>query len=1490
MLVLLVFILIQIHSVQTFAARKTAIYLSKKLNTRVEIGSMDIQFFKTLVMDEVFIEDLHHDTLFYSKKLKVHFDKMDFKQHILHFGNISFVNTNAKLIKYKKEEDFNYQFLIDAFKSKDTTQKNNADWDIKFGGVTFVNMAFVYRRESDTAKTTGVNYSDLSTTSINGQISDIKFIKDTILGTIDYLSTKEKSGFILKNLSSYVKVCSSGIQMDELKIITPSSNIATDLTFKYNRWRDWLDYINKVSMKGDFNKSIVEMADIAYFAPALKGIQRKLIVTGKIEGTVDKLRGKDMNLALGGITQFVGDVSLTGLPNIDETVFYFNIKNFRTNYTDLIQLPVPPFNSHKTLNVSPSFSKLGDMKFKGTFTGLYNDFYAYGNFSSALGKLSSDLSMRHDTIRKKEFYKGKLKSTAFDFGKFFNINKLGKATANLDINGSGFTLEDVNATLKGDVNSIEINNYNYQNLAVEGNVANKIFNGKLKVADENVDLDFTGTVDFTHKLPHLDFNAKLNKTDLAALHFIKSTKKTSLATKIVVDITGNNIDNLNGRINFDSTTYTQEKELYKLSYFDLTSKEEQGIKTIKLQSDFLDAKIKGTFKVLDLPVSVMNLLSNYLPSYFKNSIKTKPIPPQNFEYKLAFKKTDDVTRLFLPDITIGPKTIIQGNFNSAINQLVLKGNSDKLSVNGFQIKDWYLDAKTNGAMDFNTGCKRLYTTDSSWLTDFNINTKTHLDSVTLALTWDNKTINQYKGDIKAFLYIDPRRIIKFKILPSQFVVSDSAWTINRDNQVLIDSSFINVNDVTFEHGNQSFSLNGSISDNKSDQIKLLLNNFNLANINLFTKNSDVTFKGTINGESSITDFYHGLVLTSNNTFKSVFLNNNEIGDGNISSKWDGAKESLSLNGSFTLGEIPNLLFSGNYYPKKQEENIDLTFSLQKLNMQLFEPFVKVYCSDFKGSFDGNVKLNGSIKKPLLKGTVNVNAKKITVDYLNTSYSCTHEVTVTNNSFTVVDMTVDDIYGNTAVVNGKLTHDNFKDFKLDFDIKTDKFMCLNTTEQNNNLYYGKAFVTGNVNISGYLDNINIDANVKTEKITPIDKGDKLNLLKKTELTKLFIPLTKNSELTENNFITYIKKDNTVKVKDNYKVSLGGLTLNFNLDVTPDAEVQLIFDQKVGDIIKAKGSGDINLKINSKGDFKMYGEYVIESGDYLFTLQNIINKKFDLENGGTIRWSGVPYKADMNLSAIYKARASLAPFFDSTSHVDTKKRYPVDLKLLLNGDLLSPEINFDIGLPTVDATTQQTVLSYINTDAERNRQVFSLLILGSFVTPYQIAGAGAGNVMDQTALGAGMSTSELLSNQLSNLLSQVSKNFDVGINYRPGDAISKEELGVALSTQFFNDKLTIDGNVSNSQNASSQSTNLIGDVNAEYKLTKDGKVRVKAYNKANDISSTQTYASGPYTQGVGIFYRDEFDFIGDLFLRYLNAVTPKKKKTIEGDKANPSDKKK
>jgi hypothetical protein len=609
------------------------------------------------------------------------------------------------------------------------------------------------------------------------------------------------------------------------------------------------------------------------------------------------------------------------------------------------------------------------------------------------------------------------------------------------------------------------------------------------------------------------------------------------------------------------------------------------------------------------------------------------------------------------------------------------------------------------------------------------------------------------------------------------------------------------------------------------------------------------------------------------------VNNELFRNGTVNAFWDKDKEGILLNGNFHKDEgkdgspaISNILIEGAYYPSREENSLDMDVILQAIHLKSFEKYIKEYCSVLSGQIlpGSKIHIGGTPKKPELTGKLVVQVKKVHVNYLNTDYNFDGElqVKVEPNSFGIENAKIvlsdrrrDDVR-NYAIVTGKIYHDNFKDFQIDFDIDAQKFMVLNTTEAHNKLYYGKAYVTGFVNFFGYTDNITIDATVKTEK------GTQFN-----------IPLSGPSEVSEeNSFITFVKRDSAnVAIAKDYKVNLKGMQLNFNLELTPDAEVQLIFDEKVGDVISGRGNGNIKMNINTLGDFNMYGDYNIVSGNYLFTLQNVINKKFDIESGGHIKWTGSPYDADINLTAIYsRPRAALSPFFPSDSTGAYKKRYQVDCKLMMTGKLLTPEIAFDIDLPTVDENTKTTVKSYMNTDAEMNRQIFALLIMNSFVTPPQLYSQGA----NEYASAGSVTSMELLTNQLNNWIAQMNTDIDMYVNYRPSNEVNSEELELALSKKVLNDRVTINSDITiTDKNQTQKASNIVGEMDVEYKLTDDGKVRVKAFNKSND--NTFVTEEAPYTQGVGIFYREEFNSISDLYKRYKEKLARRKNKSqIEG----------
>ncbi|MDP4274102.1 MAG: translocation/assembly module TamB domain-containing protein, partial [Bacteroidota bacterium] len=421
------------------------------------------------------------------------------------------------------------------------------------------------------------------------------------------------------------------------------------------------------------------------------------------------------------------------------------------------------------------------------------------------------------------------------------------------------------------------------------------------------------------------------------------------------------------------------------------------------------------------------------------------------------------------------------------------------------------------------------------------------------------------------------------------------------------------------------------------------------------------------------------------------------------------------------------------------------------------------------------------------------------------------------------------------------------------------------EKDNNTFYGKTFASGIVSLEGNIKNLAINVTARTDEHSEIN-----------------IPLSSSSDITENRFITFkSKKTDTVSVApaaNQYQVDMTGIKLNFDLDIRPNTQVKLIFDSKIGDIIWGNGNGNIKLDIDTHGKFNMFGEYVIEKGNYLFTLGNIINKKFDLESGGTIIWNGRPTDATVNLKAVYKLNASLYELLVDAGE-DYKKRIPIDCQLSLNDKLMNPALKFDILMPTVSQETRTLVKNAINTDEEMSRQFMSLLVVNTFLpdpNKVQVNSGTSETSSYLTKAGLGVTSFEFLTNQLSHWLSQMSKDVDIGLNYRPGDQITSEQMGVALSTQLLNDRISINGNfgVGGNNKLATKTNNIAGDFDIDFKLNKNGKLKLKGFNRTNDQF---IYEVSPYTQGVGITYREEFKSWDDLMNRYWNKILGKKKET-------------
>lgn len=1455
-LLLISYALLRSPSVQTYLVKKVTNYLSEKLHTVARIDGVDVEFFSKVVLEGIYIQDLHQDTLLYAGKLKVDIHKILLEKNIINLKAVFLEECRVNLVQYKNEKDLNFQFIVDAFDNGDTTTtKNKKPLKIFSEQLVLKNVDFSYDYEADTSTFPGVNFDHIHLKNVNGNFESIKIINDTINAGIKNLSLRDKCGFQVFEMSTDFKISSKEMICRNLNLITNKSNVKGHLKFESASWDDYNDFEEKVYMRGDFLNTKLNFGDIAYFTRELQGINKFIVFDGKIKGTVSNLRGNGMDIKFGKNSHLLGDIKMTGLPDFDVTFIQLKLKEFTSSVADLEGVPLPPFTSNEHIELPPNFSKLGLIKFSGDFTGFQNDFTAYGDLETDLGSISLDIDLKQNKNELPK-YKGNLKSNNFNIGKFYGIeNVLTKVTLDVEIDGKGLENETVNASVKGKINNLICFDYSYNNLSIEGKFAKNIFSGKLEVNDENLALRYDGDIDFTNKLPMFYFHTDIGYANLTKLNIIKSDYDRWVSTNADFNFEGDDIDNIKGTLVFNNFIYKDSAHTLKFKKIELDALNTGGIKDLILKSDAADARISGNYKLQELGNDFTQLINQYLPS--AGLEKGSDLSKQNFTFELNTKNSEGISNLLVPDLVIKPNSKLHGSFNNIENIFSLNVQLPELKLFDKKLSNIVISSSNDkNKLGLNLNCDYLAINDSGKIENIAINGLAVNDSINFAINFNNSSKIKNSADLTGDILFKPGKNIDLFFRQSSITIEDSLWAFDKACKVHYDSAKIEFENFNLSHNRQSLSIVSSKNETGDYQINIDLHDFTLANLNPFLKSSDLSLQGILNGNAAFSGFGKNIVFTTSLGFVDFTVNKESIGDGNIISLWDSKKQSIALNGNFMRGVLPTIGFTGFYYPNKNENSLDIELQLKKTPLKLFESFMVGVMSDLRGYASGELFLQGSLKKPLLTGDIEVQRGGFKVDYLNTSYTFNGKAKFIKNDIILSEIILFDQFGKEAKVSGNIPHDYFNDIKLNININIDHFFVLNTTEALNSSYFGKAYATGLVRFKGDLNKLIIEVDAKTEP------GTQFN-----------IPLSSPEEVSESGFIRFVSKNsNTITTKEQYKVDFTGIQMSLNLEVTPSAEVLMIFDKKIGDIISGTGSGIIKMDISPLGDFTMYGNYVIAKGNYLFTLKNVINKKFKIAEGGIINWNGDPFEADINLEAVYKLRTSLNEILPSDS---SKRRVPVDCVLKMSDKLMNPTIKFDIKLPQSDERIQNDVRAAINTDneSELNKQMFSLLMLGRFFPPNE--------TVSSSSLGLSQNTSELLSSQLSNWLSQSNEFVTLGVNVRAGDQTASNEWQATMSTQLFQQRLSIDGNVGVANNPSSAS-NLVGDMSVEYKVTTDGKLRLRAFTQSNDYTNLTTIA--PYTQGIGVFYREDFDTFSELMKNYGSKLLFFRKEKLEPDEIN------
>ncbi len=1452
------YMLFRSDKVQTTIAQWFATQLSDTYKTKISVQGVNISLFKSIVLEKVMVEDQHKDTLCYIGTLSLKIDSLNLFNRRVHLGDINLEDSKIRISKTAKE--LNYSFLSDTTATKSDSIN---PWKVTFHSLNITNSQFRYKdlTAPDTLRK-GMNFKDLE---FNIQQFSIKNItkKDSLTEfEIAKATLSEKSGLTIQELNFNGKITSTQLEADHFSLKLNNSTIeAVNLKFRKNKLmatdsisrQQNQSLANLYEIESTFNKSTISLADLAYMVPDIWGMDEQIQFSGEAKGTLNNLRFKKINLQLGKETQLNADLELSGLPDWENTFIYFKIYNNTLNFNDLAQIQMPDNYPFQHLKIPSELQHGVNLKYHGNFTGFPSDFVAYGTIDGSLGRLTTDLSIRPKNSGAIDF-QGILTTKSFNAGKLIDYDPLGEVSLQIKVNGSRSADKKYNALISGNIDSLYFNHYRVDSIYVNGKVRNRSFEGDLNVKDNNLKMTFAGKADLAGAIPEFNFTSTVEKANLAILGIDKEQKFSMLSLGLDANFSGNNLDDLNGKISLQQFKFHRADK--NLNFENLTFNTTNNSKknNITLRSDIADLTIDGKYLFGEFDLIFRDYLDYFLPSARLPFSKRNSTGKNSFKYDLKIKKAEELGRFFVPGLIIKSPLVLSGNIDSEKKIFNMNGAINEILLNDHQLKGLTINSHNTGKnWLFRIGSKEALIGGSIAVENFSINNTLSHDSLKTTLSWNNTALPTYSGKIDVLGIFAKNKAgnntADFYLNPSKIYLADSLWVIEKSH-LHMDTTSVSIDNFSIHHNQEKFRIFGKVANNSADKINVEFSKVKLSNLDLLL-GEEIGIFGELNGTTSIADPYNSLFLTSKMQVSDFTYLEKNFGDIILDNSWDQEKKKLNTSLKLVKNSKAGFDLKGYYQPNGDSINYHAAFSDYPLETLL--PILGSFANKVEGIGNGQVNIVGKLAEPKFNGKVAVTNTKIGIDYTKVIYSLNDTVRFSGDSILFKNVLILDPEKNKARFNGYITHNLFNQMRYNMSATTDNLLVLNTSTSDNNYFYGLGHAAGGIKITGRVASIKLDISLATKP------GTLLN-----------VPIESPESVNNYDFIRFVSSDTLMQNRKPTTIVTPDGTLEVDLDVTatPDAKVQMIFRSTVGDAISGYGSGDLNFKYDKDGNFLMYGDYKIDKGDYMFTLQNVLVRKFRINPGGVISWNGDPYGATVDLDALYTLKAPINYLLLNYNQNDNSRRIPVQCKINLSKKLLNPAVKFDINFPTADERTKNELQQFISTQDDINRQMVSLMVMGQFFTPEYLRGRQ--DFQSSTATVVGSTTSDILSNQLSNWLSQISNDFDIGFNYRPGDQVNANQMELALSTQILNDRVTINGNIGNNSNLQSNVTNpVVGQVEVFVKLNKSGKIQLKAYNRAND---DLIYDTSLYKQGIGLSFKEEFDTLGDLFNHYR----PKKNK--------------
>ncbi len=1372
-------------------------------------------------------------------------------------------------------------------------QKEDKTWSFDINALKWTDGRIIINNENkphDTSQVYGLDYAHMSLADVDISADSLRVRGWNIRGKNIDLHVLHQNGFEIKTAAAEEAIVSSeGINFREFEIETGDSHIRNSIEVKFSGFDDFKSFADSVFFIMPQADIKLHFKDLLAIMPALGKVDfisdnkdKTAILQGDVNGNINKLRILNMNASMGGL-RMVGD---------------FRSRDLTINGSQLLglDLDIATFSTaaikdlFPRMNLPPLLNKLGQVNFSGKFDGYPDDFVAFGDFKTALGALKLDMNLNLVKGIANAKYSGNISLDNFNLGAFLNSKEIGRVSmTGRVIEGSGLTLESINADITAVMSQMVFKGYTYRNARLDGLVSGKLFSGTMDINDPNVDMHFEGTVDYSGKTPKFDFVSRIDSIRFLPLGFGKEV--LAISGIFDVDLTAGSFDEFSGSIQGEKVTVRIKDVDYHLDslYVDALSDSITGDRFYNFKSNVASGIFSGVFD----PVSLPGFLQQYLHTHYPSTIgpPKKLVAMQNpvrMSWDLRIHDSGPWLELAgFPGLVI-KNAYTHGSLNLNEGNIVGFVELPEMHYAGLNIYGSSINFEENkGRLDGDLEVIAADLKENLFFEDVIIDGTGTDDSLRVRIKTDH--IAEIIDELDIEITADPEDgNWAFSINPIKLEMLGDNWVIPPGNLIEIKKDEFNLENFELVAGDKRVVVN----DINNKGLEAFITGFDVTYLNSLWITDKFEFSGVYTLDLEVDNIYDIKQLKTVLHIPDMKINNEDYGEWIFNASMNDPKDSVHLDLVVNNNET-HLTAVGAFLPPiksialEKQNYLRLAVNATEFPLDFLEFLMGGNIRDTEGSIDLALNLNGKINQLRANGKGKIYNGSTTINYLGTAYSF-HD-----QSFTISETLIDlsgvklyDVQGNVAYVQGGVTHRYFKNLGLKATIESEKIIGLDVTSEENSSFYGFGIGKVFARFSGTLANLSMYIELKTAKGT-----------------RMAIPLSGGSTATEKDFVVFLE-NGKLPASRTVAFNLGGIDLTMNLDITRDADIEIIFDDNTGEVLRARGEGALQIAMSRTGNLSMYGNYRISEGDYLFTNFRIVRKPFDLLPGGEIQWAGDPYDATLNVQALYKGLT--APVYnliqeyvvgvDNENSVlqSARERTEVDLTMTLTGSLQHPNISFDIEFPNLTGEVKGYVDSKINAlKANQNamlEQVVGLLLTRSFLP--SSSGLGGTGVLTG---GIDNTLSELLSASLSSYLSALlgdiipqgkvlsgvdfQVGFDLALTQGSPTAFDDNttNYGFKLPLEFFNDRLslTVGGSYVTGATFGQNGKYFAGDVTFEYDLTPDGQLKIRAYNR-----NSESFEGHKNKVGLGLAYRKEYDRARDIFTNRKRKKSLKPVEELEG----------